>query len=78
MGERVHIAVVNRLFGLHVISKKTTSQPVQTLVVAPHQSGKGGRISCPHAGEQLAVGHALLRSLGRPNVHPRLLLRSSS
>ena len=77
MGERIHVAVVNRLFGLHIISEKTASQPVQSLVIAPHQRGKGRRVSCPHAGEELAVGDAFWCSLGSSDVHPRLLLRSS-
>jgi len=35
---------VDGFFGLQIVSEKTAGEPVQPLVVASHQGGKGRRI----------------------------------
>src|SRR6516162_9403829 len=69
LGESTDIAVVNRFLGLQVISEKPTSEPVQPLVIAAHQRGKGRRVSRAHPGEQGGIGEAFLSSLGSFEVH---------
>jgi hypothetical protein len=54
MGKRTHVAVVHDLLGLQIISEKATREPVQPLVIASHQCGKGGRVSRPHIYEHSA------------------------
>src|SRR6516164_1553603 len=73
MSKRVHIAVVNRLFGLHIISEKTTSQPVQPLVyccASKRQRRPNSLPACRRAARHRRRLLALARTLRRPSTPP--------
>jgi hypothetical protein len=65
------------LLRLEIIFEKATRDPIQPLVIASHQRGKGRRIARPHAGKQLGIGQALWRPFGGCHVLSHLLPRSS-